>query len=64
MGWIAVTVMVLILVGMIAGLSSSGHKSETSDPAGERSPVDDDDHMLEDWYTSQELDNDLDDWER
>jgi hypothetical protein len=62
MGWIVVIVIALVLLGMISALSSGEHKSNTSEPDEKRPSPDDDDQMLEDWYTSQELDSDLDDW--
>ena len=62
MGWIILIVIALVLLGMIAELSSGKHKSDTNGPGEERSSANDDDQMLEDWYTSQELDNNLDDW--
>ena len=64
MSWIILTVIALILLGIFAGPSSGEHKSDTNDTDGERPPAGDEDQMLEDWYASQELDNDLDDWER
>ena len=62
MGWIILIAIALVLLGMIAELSSGKYKSDTNGSDGERLPVNDDDQMLEDWYASQELDNDLDDW--
>ena len=62
MGWILLIVVALVLLGMISGLSSGEHQSNTSDSDEKRPSAGDDDQMLEDWYTSQEIDNDLDDW--
>ena len=62
MGWmILIAVVVLLLIGFARG--------SNSEPTMDRSDSDErsengDDQMLEDWYTSQELDNDLDDWDR
>jgi len=62
MGWmILIAVIVLFLIG-VAGSFSSEPKADGSGPDGRGE--DHDDEMLEDWYTSQELDNDLDDWDR
>jgi hypothetical protein len=62
MGWIVLIVIALVLMGMISGLSSGEHKSNTGETDEKRPSEVDDDQMLEDWYASQELDNDLDDW--
>ncbi len=61
MGWIILIAIVLVLMG-IASIFSSGPETDRSDP--DRRAEDRDDEMLEDWYTSQELDNDLDDWDQ
>jgi hypothetical protein len=62
MGWmILIAVVVLLLVGF-ARSSNSDPKTARSD--SDERPEDGDDQMLEDWYTSQELDNDLDDWDQ
>ena len=62
MGWIIlIAVVVLLLIGF-AQVSNSEPKTDRSD-SDERAE-DRDDEMLEDWYTNQELDNDLDDWDR
>ena len=62
MGWIILmVVVVLLLVGFTRGSSTEAQTdSSDSDEREDRH----DDEMLEDWYTSQELDNDLDDWDR
>jgi hypothetical protein len=62
MGWmILIAIVVLMLTGCARG-SNSGPSMDRSD-SDERSE-NGDDQMLEDWYASQELDNDLDDWDR
>ena len=62
MGWmILIAIIVLLFVGFAHG-SISEPKTDRSD-SDERSE-NGDDQMLEDWYTSQELDNDLDDWDQ
>jgi len=62
MGWIILTAVVVLFLMGLAGSFTSAPKADRSDP-GDRAE-DRDDEMLEDWYTSQELDNDLDDWDR
>ena len=61
MGWIVLVVVVLLVIGFARGTGSSqnGHRGDRDQRAENG-----DDQMLEDWYTSQELDNDLDDWDR
>ncbi len=60
MGWlILIAVVVLLLIGFAQG-SSNESRADRGDSDGRAK--DRDDEMLEDWYTSQELDNDLDDW--
>ena len=62
MGWmILIAVLILLLIGIARG-SNSEPDTDRSD-SDERSE-NGDDQMLEDWYASQELDNDLDDWDR
>jgi hypothetical protein len=62
MGWIIlIAVIVLLLIGFVQG-SNSEPKTDRS--GSDERAEDRDDEMLEDWYTSQELDNDLDDWDR
>jgi hypothetical protein len=62
MGWmILIAIVFLLLIGFVRGLTSEPGTDRND--ADERSE-DSDDRMLEDWYTSQELDNDLDDWDR
>ena len=56
---ILIAVIVLLLMGFVSGLSSETDANR-GDP--DHRAEDRDDEMLEDWYTSQELDNDLDDW--
>jgi hypothetical protein len=53
-------VVVFLVLGAFASIFSSGPDTDRSDP--DRRADERDDEMLEDWYTSQELDNDLDDW--
>jgi hypothetical protein len=62
MGWmILIAVVVLLLIGFARGFNSEATMNRSdSDERSENA----DDQMLEDWYTSQELDNDLDDWDR
>lgn len=62
MGWVILIVVVVLLVAGLARGAASEQRGNRSDP-GQRAESDDD-QMLEDWYTSQELDNDLDDWDR
>ena len=62
MGWmILIALVVLLLVGL-AG--SSKRESDIGRTDSDGQVENRDDEMLEDWYTSQELDNDLDDWDR
>lgn len=62
MGWVILIIFVfLLLVGLSGGLGSEC-KGKRSNP--NQQPENDDDQILEDWYTSQELDNDLDDWDQ
>ena len=62
MGWmILIAIIVLFLIGL-AGSFSSGPEAGRRD--GDGRAGDRDDEMLEDWYVSQELDDDLDDWDR
>ena len=60
MGWVILIVVVVLVLGAFASIFSSEPETDRSDP--DRRAGDSDDEMLEDWYTSQELDNDLDDW--
>ena len=60
MGWIILIVVVVLVLGAFASIFSSEPETDRSDP--DRRAEGSDDEMLEDWYTSQELDNDLDDW--
>ena len=60
MGWIILIVVVVLVLGAFASIFSSDSDTDRSDP--DRRADERDDEMLEDWYTSQELDNDLDDW--
>ncbi len=60
MGWIILIVVVVLVLGGFASIFSSEPETGRSDP--DQRAADSDDEMLEDWYTSQELDNDLDDW--
>jgi len=62
MGWIFLIVVVVLVLGAFSSTFSSAPETDRSDP--DRRAGDSDDEMLEDWYTSQELDNDLDDWDR
>ncbi len=62
MGWIILIVVVVLVLGAFASIFSSDPNTDRSDP--DRRADERDDEMLEDWYTSQELDNDLDDWDR
>jgi len=62
MGWIILTAIVVLFLIGLAGSFSSPSEADRGD-SDERAE-DRDDEMLEDWYTSQELDNDLDDWDR
>jgi uncharacterized membrane protein len=62
MGWIILTAIVVLFVIGLAG-SFSGQSEAARGDSDERAE-DRDDEMLEDWYTSQELDNDLDDWDQ
>ena len=62
MGWlILITIIFLLFMGFAFGPKS---EPETDRSDSVEPPEDRDDEMLEDWYTSQELDNDLDDWDR
>jgi len=61
-GWIILIAIIVILFMGIAHGSNSGSETDRSD--SDTGPDESDDQMLEDWYTSQELDNDLDDWDR
>ncbi len=58
---ILIAIVFLLLMGFVRGLSSAP-ETDRGD-SGER-PEDSNDQLLEDWYTSQQLDNDLDDWDR
>jgi hypothetical protein len=60
MGWIVLIVVVVLVLGGFASIFGGEPETDRSDP--DRRAEDRDDEMLEDWYTSQELDNDLDDW--
>ena len=60
MGWIILIVVVVLVLGGFASIFGGAPETDRSDPG--RRAGDSDDEMLEDWYTSQELDNDLDDW--
>ena len=60
MGWIILIVVVVLVLGAFASIFSSDPDTDRSDP--DRRADERDDEMLEDWYSSQELDNDLDDW--
>ncbi len=62
MGWIILIVVVVLVLGAFSSIFSSAPETDRSDP--DRQAGNSDDEMLEDWYTSQELDNDLDDWDR
>jgi uncharacterized protein YceK len=62
MGWIILIVVVVLVLGGFASIFGATPETDRSDP--DRRARDSDDEMLEDWYTSQELDNDLDDWDR
>ena len=62
MGWIILIVVVVLVLGGFASIFGGEPESDRSDP--DRQAGDSDDEMLEDWYTSQELENDLDDWDR
>jgi hypothetical protein len=62
MGWIILTAIVVLFLIGLAGSFSRESEAGRSDSDGRAE--DRDDEMLEDWYTSQELDNDLDDWDR
>lgn len=62
MGWIVLIVVVVLVLGGFASIFGSDPETNRSDP--DRRAGDSDDEMLEDWYTSQELDNDLDDWKQ
>lgn len=62
MGWIILIVVVVLVLGAFASIFSSDSDTDRSDP--DRRADERDDEMLEDWYTSPELDNDLDDWDR
>ena len=62
MGWIILIAIIVILFMGIAHGFNSGSETDRSD--SDTGPDESDDQMLEDWYTSQELDNDLDDWDR
>ena len=62
MGWLILMAVVILLFMGLAGSSKRESDIGRSDSDG---PVENrDDEMLEDWYASQELDNDLDDWDR
>jgi hypothetical protein len=62
MGWmILIAVVVLLLIGFARGSNS---EPEIVHSDSDQRPENGDDQMLEDWYTSQELDNDLDDWDQ
>ena len=60
MGWVILIVVVVLVLGGFASIFSGESETGRSDP--DRRAGDSDDEMLEDWYASQELDNDLDDW--
>ena len=60
MGWIILIVVVVLVLGAFSSIFGGESEANRSDP--DRRAGDSDDEMLEDWYTSQELDNDLDDW--
>ncbi len=60
MGWIILIVVVVLVLGAFSSIFGGESEANRSDP--DRQAGDSDDEMLEDWYTSQELDNDLDDW--
>lgn len=62
MGWIILIAAVVLLFVGLARSAGSEHTGDRGDP--EQRAVSDDDQMLEDWYASQELDNDLDDWDQ
>ena len=62
MGWVILIIAVaLLLTGLMRGFSGEQTGNRT-DP--DRHAENDDEQMLEDWYTSQELDNDLDEWDK
>ena len=62
MGWI---ILIAIVVLLFMGLAGSSKRESDIGPSDSDGEVENrDDEMLEDWYTSQELDNDLDDWDR
>lgn len=62
MGWMILTAVVVLLLIGLRGSSKRGSDIGRGDADGEVENRDDE--MLEDWYASQELDNDLDDWDR
>lgn len=62
MGWAILIVFIVLLLMGFARICGGEVKAIHSD--SDQRSADNDDQMLEDWYTSQELDNDLDDWDR
>jgi hypothetical protein len=62
MGWLILIGFVFLLLMGFASIFGSEEKTSRSD--SDQRSENDDDQMLEDWYTSQELDNDLDDWDQ
>ena len=62
MGWVILIVFVVLLLMGFARIFGAEESTDRSD--SDQQSTDGDDQMLEDWYSSQELDNDLDDWDR
>ena len=58
-------VFILVIVIFLIGLARAASSEPRADRVDSYQRAEDrDDEMLEDWHTSQELDNDLDDWDR